>query len=101
MLRKATWRKRVSALRKNFPVDGSVRVVRRPCKRLAGFTTTDGCGNYTIKIDSRLSWDAQIDTLIHEWAHVLAIAEAYTHRGRWTKHYADVYDFADREFSIK
>jgi hypothetical protein len=100
MLKTKVWRKRLRVLRRRFPVAGKVKVIRRPCKRESGATVTDGCGNYTIRISSDQDWQSQIDALLHEWAHMLAIEEAYSHRppGRWGEIYAEIYSATEDEF---
>jgi len=84
------WRALIHNLRKRFPVSGTVTVRRYPSKRLCGATTFDG-RNYCIRVDSKQPRIGQIDTLLHEWAHVYAIEQAYTHGGPWASIFGEIY----------
>jgi len=72
-------------------VPGRVAVIRRPCKKFEGSTRLNSIGDYTIYVNSDLEWSGQVDTLIHEWAHVLAIEEAFEHGDSWGLKFAEVY----------
>lgn len=85
------WRSLIHELRTHFPVQGTVTVVRRPVKCDCGLTTFDG-SNYRIRVNSNQEDQGQIDTLLHEWAHTLAIDEAFEHRGRWAELHGIIYD---------
>ena len=91
------WRALIRRLRKHFPVAGRVSVRRCPAKSYCGITRFDG-NNYSIRIDSTQPRAGQIDTLLHEWAHVLAIEQAYRHEGPWGTLYASIYDAWVRDF---
>jgi hypothetical protein len=67
-------------------------------KKLCGQVTFDGT-DYMITISSRLDSQAQIETLMHEWAHVLAIEEAYEHGESWSSMYSHVYKFVDEHWT--
>ncbi len=86
------FRKVIRALRKNFPVSGSVEVRRLPMQDnplgRAGFS-----GKYfKIYINSDQCSEVQYDTILHEWAHVCAIDRAHSHNATWGTIYADIYD---------
>jgi hypothetical protein len=87
-----TWRDTLRWLRKNYPVDAHVTVRRVRLVKNHGSTKYDGCGNYTVYISSNQDASQQIHTLLHEFAHVRAISEAYDHHGRWSEIYGDIYD---------
>jgi hypothetical protein len=91
------WRALIRNLRKHFPVSGTVTVRRRPIKRNCGLTTFDGC-DYSIRINSNQPRTGQIDTLLHEWAHVLAIEQAYRHEGPWGVLFAEIYSDWTKNF---
>lgn len=91
------WRTLIRKLRKHFPVQGVVTVRRRPVRSDCGSTTFDG-RTYHIRVNFNQSEQGQIDTLLHEWAHVCAIDEAYEHRGRWATLHGEIYDAWSREF---
>jgi len=56
-------------------------------------------GDFRIYVDSLGDPQSQVDTLLHEWAHVLAIEEAYEHRGRWSAFHGEIYDAWARDFN--
>ena len=91
------WRTLIRSLREHFPVTGKVTVSRRPVQCDCGLTTFNGRG-WRIRINANLSDVAQIDALLHEWAHVFAINEAYEHRGRWATVHGEIYDAWTRDF---
>ncbi len=72
MTRETKWRKTLAWLRKHHPAWHRIvtrRVhpgKRRPC---CGQTTFDG-KRFLIEVDTRQDWTSQVDTLLHEWAHV-------------------------------
>ena len=84
------WRALIRKLRKRFSVQGTITVLRRKVKCDCGLTTFNGC-DYRVRINSDQSDQGQIDTLLHEWAHVCAIEEAYGHRGRWATLHGEIY----------
>ena len=91
------WRALIRKLRERFPVQGTVTVLRRPVKCDCGLTTFNG-NDYRVRINSDQSDQGQIDTLLHEWAHVCAIEEAYGHVGRWATLHGEIYDAWTRNF---
>lgn len=65
------WRRLLSWLRREFPVARSVtarRVKIANREKAAGDTEQRG-QRFLIRIDRRLAWGRQRDTLLHEWAH--------------------------------
>jgi hypothetical protein len=46
---------------------------------------------FKMRINSTKSNDVLVDSLIHEWAHVLAIEAGYRHEFAWGLAHADVY----------
>ena len=91
------WRTLIRRLRERFPVQGTVTVLRRAVKCDCGLTTFNG-NDYRVRINSDQSDQGQIDTLLHEWAHVCAIEQAYRHEGPWGVLYAEIYDAWTRNF---
>lgn len=76
------WRRRLRVLRRLLPADRRVVVRRREfrgrsrlvdgvCPRTWGFATRTRRG-YQIHVNLSQPFDAQVETLYHEWAHVLA-----------------------------
>jgi hypothetical protein len=66
-------------------------------KGYCGHTVLDG-HTYRITIDSSLDDQSQFETLTHEWAHVLAINEAYRHGKLWGDMYSHVYEFVEEHW---
>lgn len=65
------WRKHLRRLRRIAPIDGRVRVV------LVN-TQSDDCGgvlmskgDHRVSINANLGFEAALDSLHHEWAHIL------------------------------
>lgn len=89
-MRTQQWRALLKHLRCTFPVDGIVHVRRYPSKNYQGSTRFDGrC--YYVRIDSKQDYCSQVDSLLHEWAHVCLIEQAYKHEGAWGAMYAKIY----------
>jgi len=84
------WRALVRNLRKCFPLDAPVRVSRRPAKKNHGITTFDGRA-FRIYVNADQDKTGQVDTLLHEWAHALAISQAYAHGPQWSVNFAAIY----------
>ena len=94
----------VSKLRKNFPVVGKVVVLRRRRKKCSGKTNIEvkySAWTFRIYIDSLQDKGSQIDALLHEWAHIIAIQEACDHQGRWATAYGEIYTAWECGFSSK
>lgn len=78
-----SFRKHVKILREFCPPLVPVKVRRRPdiCKGALGVTSGVWDGDtlryFSIIIDSRMSWDATWQTLVHEWAHCVAWHEGH------------------------
>lgn len=66
----------------------SVSLVRRisDCGTLA----YDGRG-YRIHVKVKDPLNSQVDTLLHEWAHVVSIERTYNHGEDWGKAYAEIF----------
>jgi hypothetical protein len=85
------WRALIRFLKKRFPLRVPVGVVRRPYKKLSGWTVL-AVDRFVIRVSTEQDVQAQIDTLLHEWAHAKAIDEAYAHKGRWGEIHGEIYD---------
>jgi hypothetical protein len=96
-MKTSQWRALIRKLRKHFPVEGQVTVRRYATKKDCGLTTFNGC-NYRVRVNSKQPDAGQVDTLLHEWAHVCAIEQAYRHEGPWGVLYAEIYDAWTRDF---
>lgn len=92
------WRALIRFLRARSPTRFPVRVVRRPYRRLCGWTTLES-DYFLIHVSTEQDSQAQVDTLLHEWAHAKAIDEAYAHRGRWGEIHGEIYDAWVEDFN--
>jgi hypothetical protein len=91
------WRWLIRQLHIHFPVECEVTVVRRSLKTSCGMTTY--CGRrYQITVNSDQEWQGQVDTLLHEWAHVVTIEKSYSHGSGWAGNYAEIYCACERNF---
>lgn len=92
---KQKWIKTIAWLRRNFPVEYSVSVKSIILKKECGYTEFGAEGGFSVNINRKQSLALRIDTLIHEWAHVLSwfSAEALLedHSGEWGLAYAKIY----------
>lgn len=86
----------VAWLRKHFPVSAPVVIKRYPAKKNHGITRFDGKKFY-IRIDSKQESAGQLDTLLHEYAHVVAIDEAYSHKDPWARIYGAIYNAFEKK----
>lgn len=93
------WRALVRKLRKRFPVGSPVVVCRSPAKKNCGMTRFDG-RTFRVRIASNQSIQGQVDTLLHEWVHVMAIDQAYRHDGQWGALFASIYDSWTKDFQL-
>ena len=91
------WRALVGALRKRFPVEQPVVVRRCQSKNNNGMTRFDG-RTFRVRIASNQPRDSLIDSLLHEWAHVRMIDNAYRHDGQWGVVYAEIYNSWSNDF---
>ena len=91
------WRKLIRNLRKHFPVESPVRVVRMNVKGDPGITTFNG-SSYRVRIQANQEWGSQVDTILHEWAHVCAIEQAYRHAGPWASIFGEIYTAYTKDF---
>jgi hypothetical protein len=64
----------------------------------SGITVFDG-RDYRISINSNQDEAGQVDAILHEWAHALAIEEAYKHSEPWGSMYSKVYEWWERHFT--
>ncbi len=69
MTNTSKWRSLIRDLRKRFPVESPVRVIRMSVKGDPGLTTFNG-RSYRVRIQSNQDWGGQVDAILHEWAHV-------------------------------
>jgi len=84
------WRSFVSWIRKKYPVNSHVRIIRSPCIKFSGSTRLNGC-NFVVRINNKNVFSDQKHTLIHEWAHVIEIEKSFMHKKSWGKTYAKIY----------
>ena len=94
------WRALIRKLRKHFPVAQEVIVRRRHLygKNTAlGLTAFNGT-SYWVRINANQSWSGQVDALLHEWAHVRCIEEAYNHGSHWATSYGEIYNTWCKDF---
>lgn len=64
------WRRYIAALRRDLPTLKPVRI--RSCRIADASAVVHDRGKYwEIIIDSRLSWQSRVDSLEHEYAHIL------------------------------
>lgn len=95
------WRALIRKMRERFPAEATIHVRRRPLKDDDGYVTFRLGVAYCITINSQINWNAQIDTLIHEWAHVLAVELACNHGAQWGITYAEIYRAYDNNFQAE
>ena len=92
------WRALIRKLRKTFPVSGGrIIVYRQPLEHSFGVTAHTG-NTYRIRIDSQQCRQVQLDALLHEWAHVIAIERAFWHTPEWGKVYASIFSAWAHDF---
>lgn len=96
------WLRTIAWLRRNFPGQHSVYIRSTPIRKYHGgrVMKIHGYAEYSksqfnIRIESKSSFLLRIDTLIHEWAHVLTWFGAETdiedHSSEWGIQYAKIY----------
>jgi hypothetical protein len=90
------FRRLLAYLRKAFPVGCGVNV-RRCVRKESASTTFDG-RQYRIRINRLQDHRGQVDSLLHEWAHVRAIEQAYQHDGTWGQIFAKIYESWAQDF---
>jgi len=88
-LNNKNWRALIRMLRKQFATESTVEV--RRCPMIDNGDLQLHGNTFKMRINSALPKGGQIDALIHEWAHVLAIEEAYRHEFAWGIAHAAVY----------
>jgi len=88
------WLRIIAWLRRNFPASSPVYVQSIPMKGMHGCTTSEA-EYFQISIHRNQSIALRIETLIHEWAHVLSWFGAETHlddhSAEWGLAYARIY----------
>lgn len=86
------FRKILRKLRINFPTGRNVIVRRRPMTKLDGKVESSG-NEFFLTINSTQSRTVQLDSLVHEWAHIIVIErmEDWTHSQLWGVKYAEIY----------
>lgn len=72
-----SFRRHITVLREFCPPLLPVKVRRRPLSDCLGYTSLcvdaqDVPSHFIIVIDSKMSWDATWQILVHEWAHCIA-----------------------------
>ena len=91
---KQKWLRTIAWLRRNFPAEGEVCMESRRLKEGHGYTNHK-YGIFYVKIHGNQSLALRVETLIHEWAHVLSWFGAETHlddhSAEWGLAYARIY----------
>ena len=77
-------------LRTKFPTRKRL-VVKRVCMKDDGKTTESDRGKITVTINRDMTVQQQIDTLIHEWGHVIEFDAWEPHGKRWGEGMAKAY----------
>ncbi len=92
------WLRTIRWLRRNFPSNLPVRVrsERMVSFKYCGDTTySEDANNFKVRIRRSQSHSSKIDTLLHEWSHILtwfgAESEHEDHSGEWGLIYAKLY----------
>lgn len=92
---KQQWESLLKTLRKKCPIKFRVVVLRRKeiyfQGELVDGVTLDNPTGYTIKVNTSQSWQSQLDTLIHEWAHALHYSITNWHNEEWGKCFSKSY----------
>ncbi len=92
---KKKWLLTILWLRRNFPPPYPTRVRSVKMKDYGDTTLSKGMRDFRIRISKNRSYAAKIDTLLHEWAHVLswfgAESEIEDHSAEWGVTYARLY----------
>jgi hypothetical protein len=95
---RSRWSKTVLWLHKSFPARGRVSVRSVPLQKLCGYCRLSD-DRFLIRIDAKAPYRVKLDTILHEWAHVITWFGSDTeedHGGEWGLAYAKIY----REFLI-
>ena len=85
------WAALLAHLRRTFPLRRPLTVRRIPLKKNAGTTSLSDGDRLTICINTRKTWEVQIDTLLHEYAHAMELDRWGDHSDRWGKYHAGLY----------
>lgn len=78
-------------LRKTLPTKKKT-IIKRVKMKDHGRTTVSDRGTITVTIDKTESISEQMETLIHEWGHVLEFDRWRVHGPQWAKYYAIAYE---------
>lgn len=84
------WHKLVKFLKINYKTARPVYIRRVKNLKDSGYTYFDEA-KITIKVKTSQSWDGQVDTLLHEYAHAYAIDQACQHAGSWGDIFGKIY----------
>lgn len=91
---KQKWLRTIAWLRRNFQIDCMVYVKSTPLKKMHGYTQCE-IRYYQIVVNRKQSFALRVDTLIHEWAHVISGFEREIHNNdhnaEWGLAYARIY----------
>ena len=87
------WLRTINWLRREFPPRYPVRVRSRPLKDYSGDCSLRAF-YFEIRINSKKPFTERIDTILHEWAHVITwfgAGQAEDHSDEWGLWYAKLY----------
>lgn len=97
------WLRTINWLRREFPSRYPVTIRSKPAKKGSGDSDFRGRRFY-IRINSRKPYSERIDTILHEWAHVLTwfgAGRAEDHSDEWGLWYAKLYRNWERIYGEK
>jgi Zn-dependent peptidase ImmA (M78 family) len=83
-------------LKKTYP-DYRISVRRQKMKDYHGRWYKKDDGTYVILINRKDSQSVQMDTLLHEWAHVITDGLTTEHTVAWGMEYAKLYQLYEKE----
>jgi len=84
------WRRLVKWLKSAFPLQLPIYIRRKKKLKDFGYTYFDG-NTIHIEILIDKSFDTMKDSLLHEYAHAVALSEVYSHKGCWGTLYGEIY----------
>jgi len=101
----AKFDRKVTKLRGLFPASKPIKIKTYQVLKINGDKCSgcsSDCGDYwLIQIERSMSWDLLIDTLIHEFAHIIDLerhgwpanetCHSCLHRDSWGETYAEIY----------
>jgi len=89
------WLATLRWLRRNFPVEFPVSVRSCDMKDCGDTTFSDKTQDFKVRIRGNQSLSLKLDTVLHEWAHVItwfgAEFQTEAHGGEWGIAYARIY----------